>query len=42
MIDERVSITKMNPTKGSIKTWSVSMAMTPSVAPRLSAPVSPM
>jgi len=42
MMQERVSITKMNPMNGRIKTWSVSMAMTPSVAPRLRAPVSPM
>ena len=42
MMQERVSITKINPINGRIRTWSVSIAMTPRVAPKLKAPVSPM
>ncbi len=42
MITERASITKIKPIKGSTRVWSVSMAMTPRVAPREREPVSPM
>lgn len=42
MITVSVSITKIAAIKGSISTVSVIIAMTPMVAPRESAPVSPM
>lgn len=42
MMTERVSITNMKPMRGSTATESVIMAITPSVAPRDMAPVSPM
>lgn len=41
-ITERVSITKINPIKGSTSTVSVRNAITPMVAPRARDPVSPM
>ena len=42
MMTDSVSITKMNAMKGRMRTVSVSIAMTPSVAPSARAPVSPM
>lgn len=42
MITERVSITKTKPISGRTATESVIMAITPSVAPRDMAPVSPI
>ena len=39
---ESVSITKMKPIKGSTSMVSVSIAMTPMVAPMASEPVSPI
>ncbi len=42
IITEIVSITKMNAMKGSTITELVSIAMTPIVAPRARAPVSPI
>ena len=42
MMTDSVSMTKMNPIKGRIRTESVSIAMTPNVAPNASEPVSPM
>lgn len=42
MITDRVSIMKMNPMKGRIRTVSVKKAITARVAPKLRDPVSPM
>ena len=42
MITDRVSMTKTKPIIGKTKTESVIMAITPSVAPREIAPVSPI
>ena len=42
IMTDSASITNMNPIIGKIRVWSVSIAITPSVAPRASEPVSPM